>query len=238
LVGFDPEQGDDKGGQTDDVSPVHVVDRLGRPSATGGDTFPFNHLMTFVVYSGADYTLYIERTAHECQVSSVVVVAGLFPTGCAGGGRGDVLVVMPDEVPFRVGPAFPGSDVLVLYFGGTDRPGRATCNVNECRLLGLVGVTSLPALLSAEGFEHTEARRGVNLGQGHLQGFESWERKYGGWLDHSAFAVHSGGADAAARYTESPGSEIYAPSYSMGVAVNINPVSGSASWTGVMVGAT
>lgn len=112
----------------------------------------------------------------------------------------------------------------------------SVCEGNQCRIDDQE--TTLEALLGAEGFDFLETRRGVHLGKSSIQHFEGEILGYGGWLDNSAFAVLSGvltdGTPGAIGYAE----EQIVHSYSVGKRPGTNPVSGGASWNGMMVGAS
>ena len=168
-------------------------------------------------------------------------VSVLFIAAC-GGGPEQAKVPTPEEIEERIeevlegDPSFIGSEVILISRRGSIwSEGEETCDLNECELDAQE--TTLAALLGAEGFQPVETRRGVALGTGRLEHFEGEIQRYGGWLLNSAFAVHSGvltdGEPGTPGYVE----EKIIHSYSVGVPTGTNPVSGSATWTGVMVGA-
>ena len=99
---------------------------------------------------------------------------------------------------------------------------------------------SLSDLVYDDGDPDTEYQavaehRGVSLAQGRgssrFSGFAIDRYGYGGWLSHSYFVSESG------KLTDGPlpGANLEY-SFSVGKATGSNPVGGTASWTGVMVG--
>lgn len=140
-------------------------------------------------------------------------------------------------------PHFQGSNLVIVdrvdgsfvdaYPEGDE--GNNACDGNRCKIDDQE--TTLEALLGAEGFDFLETRRGVHLGESSIQHFEGEIFGYGGWLGNSAFAVLSGvlrdGTPGERGYAE----EQIVHSYSVGRRSSTNPVSGAASWNGVMVGA-
>ena len=168
----------------------------------------------------------------------------VFLAACGGGGAGGPRVT-PEDIQERAielaaaNPIFLGSDAIIVHedysFVLPEDEEEPTCVGNRCVLDDQE--TTLAAFLGAEGFNYINTLRGVDLGRGHLQHFEGEILRYGGWLGNSAFAVHSG-----VLTDGEPGQEGYVEeniihSYSIGLPINSNPVSGSASWTGMMVGA-
>jgi len=159
----------------------------------------------------------------------------------AAGFGGKRPAVSQDETQERIDeliqadPAFLGSEVFIIYEGGRETTGSAVCTSERCTIDGQD--TTLEALLGADGFAHATTRRGVDLGRGSLMHFEGEIRRWGGWLHKSAFAVHSGiltdGEPGTPYYVE----ENIIHAYSVGNPSGTNPAAGSATWTGMMVGA-
>ncbi len=172
------------------------------------------------------------------RLVSVICVL-LFMAACGGGGvPSETLQEVPSRADalIQANPTFFESNVLILPHGGTAFSlGKTTCNVDGCEIDDQE--TSLAELLFAKGFKHTETRRGVDLGRESLQHFEGEILRYGGWLDHSVFAVHSGTLTDGEPETHGYAVERIIRSYSVGVPEATNPVSGSVSWIGVMVAA-
>ena len=141
------------------------------------------------------------------------------------------------------------SDFLVFDAGvprfTTSCSGSAACTVDLSRLSnvfpGLAQKEWTVEDLDYEGpeteFQAVARRGGVVLAQGRgetdLFGLIPIERYgYGGWLEHSVFVAES--ADVTGPPLLTDVSAAYG--YSAGDATGSNPVSGSASWNGVMVG--
>ena len=162
----------------------------------------------------------------------------LFLAACGGGGD---KAPTPRDIPERIedviqaDPVFLGSTPIIISDGGSFELSEQECTPEFCELDDQE--TSLAALLGAEGFQPTGTRRGVTLGRGTLQHFEGEIRRYGGWLQHSAFAVHSGVLTDGEPGTEGYVEERIIHSYSVGGPSGTNPVTGNATWTGMMVGA-
>lgn len=138
-------------------------------------------------------------------------------------------------------PTSPGATQPELGFFDP-RPFRAepTCRTTTSCSVTVLGQSipiSLSTLQSLDPdiqFSGLDSRQGVSMaeGQSHTtqQGVSTSVSVLGGWLDHSFFAVQlervSGGlTDIEAGY-----------SYSAGEASGTTPLSGSATWSGVMVG--
>ena len=139
-------------------------------------------------------------------------------------------------------PHFQSSDTIIVdrvdgytWVLPLDEQEYAICRGNQCEIDGQE--TTLDALLGAEGFNYLETYRGIHLGHSSIQHFEGEIQGYGGWANSSAFAVLSGilrdGTPGESGYAE----EQLVHSYSVGHRPDTNPVSGGASWNGVMVGA-
>ena len=137
-------------------------------------------------------------------------------------------------------------DVFVTAQGNTVR-GQTACGGETCMSNLSAGSVTLPVRLSlsdlvyVDGDPDTEYQavaehRGVSLAQGRgssqFSGFAIDRYGYGGWLSHSYFVSESGSL------TEGPlpGADVEY-SFSAGEATGSNPIGGSASWTGVVVGA-
>ena len=168
----------------------------------------------------------------------------LFLAACGGGGDKKAptprdIQEMIEEV-IQADPVFLGSAPIIVTDGDDGELyafelSEQECNLGSCRLDDQE--TTLAALLGAEGFQPTGTRRGVTLGRGTLQHFEGEIRRYGGWLQRSAFAVHSGVLTDGEPGTEGYAEEKIIHSYSVGGPSGTNPVTGNATWTGMMVGA-
>ena len=135
----------------------------------------------------------------------------------------------------RLKPTFVGSEVLIFYDGEIERLRSPTCNVSRCSIDD--HATSLRELLFASDFDSRGENRGVSLGRGDFHHHEADEAllRYGGWLNRSVFAVQTGQlADAVGTPYEVIEDIIHG--YSIGVPSNANPIAGSVSWEGAMVG--
>ena len=122
----------------------------------------------------------------------------------------------------------------------------ATCNAPAASaLLGnelSLSVSDL-SYVDADGdgdarFEAVGSRHGVSLAQGRgvstFSGIAIARYGYGGWMNHSFFAVESGTITQGPPVLEGAGVQF---SYAVGNAANSNPsLTGSGTWTGVMVG--
>ena len=122
----------------------------------------------------------------------------------------------------------------------------ATCTAPAARAL-LGSELSLSACdlsyVDADGdgdarFEAVASHHGVSLAQGSgvstISGAAIARYGYGGWMDHSFFVVESGTITQGPPALQDAGVLF---SYSLGTAANSNPsLTGSGTWTGVMVG--
>ena len=122
----------------------------------------------------------------------------------------------------------------------------ATCTAPAARAL-LGSELSLSAsdlsYVDADGdgdarFEAVASHYGVSLAQGSgvstISGVAIARYGYGGWMDHSFFVVESGTITEGPPALQDAGVVF---SYSLGAAANSNPsLTGSGTWTGVMVG--
>ena len=122
----------------------------------------------------------------------------------------------------------------------------ATCNAPAASaLLGSelsISVSDL-SYVDADGdgdarFEAVGSHHGVSLAQGSgvstFSGVAIARYGYGGWMDHSFFVVESGTISEGPAVLEGAGVLF---SYSLGAAADSNPsLTGSGTWTGVMVG--
>ena len=139
--------------------------------------------------------------------------------------------------------ALLASDLLVFAGGAAAVRGQTTCANDECS--SHLGETALT--LSVAGVEFGDqsldyqavaSHRGVSLAEGRgetqIAGTSIDFNAYGGWLQHSFFAIEAG--EVAEGLLK--GAPIY-HSYSVGNAQNTNPAAadGSGTWSGVMVGA-
>lgn len=136
-----------------------------------------------------------------------------------------------------------GSDVLVFFGDGPAVRGQTTCLNVQCSVQ--VGMTSHTISVSELDFggsgsahQAVASHRGVSLAEGRGEGlianFGVDYNTYGGWLQHSLFAVQPGS------YTSGPfEGGTFIISYTAGDAPNTNPeaAGGSGTWSGVMVGA-
>lgn len=139
--------------------------------------------------------------------------------------------------------ALLASDILVFAADGATGRGQTTCLDDECS--SDVVETSLTLSASAVEFggpalayQAIASHRGVSLAEGRgetrIAGTTVDFNAYGGWLQHSFFAIDLGRI-AEGLFEGAP--IIY--SYSVGDAPNTNPAAadGSGTWRGVMVGA-
>ena len=161
---------------------------------------------------------------------------------------GETLTMTPAEIRHRYGELIRTSDSLLLSDiplftdeGALDRiqtrcsgPGRPNCT-----LIGPAGsdTTGLSDFSNDADYEPVMTDRGVSLAQetarfsSQVEGIEGGGQGYIGWMDYSGFGVEW----ASFSIDDTPFDAVV--SYSIGQATGTNPVSGTASWTGVMVGA-
>ena len=184
-------------------------------------------------------------------MTPVAVVLALALTACGGGGGGGSGgqgrgVVEPDHTIDRIGLATDTllvSDLLAFVEGTEYARGQTRCRGTACTIsiLGESDELSLSDILSGseEWPSATETYRGISLYQAALTldlGTESYTA-YGGWLDHNFFIAGSAeGNVSSARGIVRVGVPL---AMSIGDATGTNPASavGSATWSGVMVGA-
>ena len=108
------------------------------------------------------------------------------------------------------------SDTIVHMDTDSSPAVTASENVDFDVLQSSVGVT----------FEELRAHSDVPLAVGFRDTGSASYLEYGGWLDHSMFYLTA----------NNPDSGFHADAYSLGMATGTNPVSGSATWTGAVVG--
>ena len=163
-------------------------------------------------------------------VSTFVGVAALalVLSGCGGGGGGNVRsptggnMLPPVQALNRI---IQSADSLLVSDVVPPSGSRiqADCAGTTCTMSGeapdvsLSDVTTGLKLALTLGMEATETHRGVSL---------NTLSDYGGWLQYNYFAAGRGTA----------GTTRYPLSISFGDATGSNPVRGSATWSGVMVG--
>ena len=193
-----------------------------------------------------------------------LVVTGLVACGGGGGGTsniralavdadsartlvgGETLTMTPAEIRDRYGELIRTSDSLLLSDiplftdeGALDRI-QTRCSGSRCTLIGADSdIVGLSDFSNDADYEPVMTDRGVSLAQGTARfsdqvedyEIEGEELGYGGWMDYSGFGVEW----ASFSIDDIPVDAVL--SYSVGQATGTNPVSGTASWTGVMVGA-
>ena len=160
---------------------------------------------------------------------------------------GETLTMTPAEIRNRYGELIRTSDSLLLsdipLFIDEGAPDRlqTRCSGPRCTLTGPASsdIIGLSDFSNDADYEPVMADRGVSLAQGTARlsdqvedsEIEGEELGYGGWMDYSGFGIEW----ASFSIDDIPVDAVL--SYSVGQATGTNPVSGAASWTGVMVGA-